>query len=83
MFARTYNYKNKSYSTQYSQLISHVSTDWAVTGLIALIGREAMFFRAYGRSSLHAHFLQYKQTGDPIAYLWHRHDNSLLSTVHG
>ena len=42
--------KNKNYSTQYSRVVSHHSTDRAVTSLTSEIGRDPVVSSAYGRS---------------------------------
>lgn len=44
--------KKKSYSTQYSHLVSYDSTDWAITWLSSQIGRDTERSGVYGRSCL-------------------------------
>ena len=41
--------KRKAYSTRYSQAVTHPSTNLALPGLTAVIGREPVFSRWYGR----------------------------------
>ena len=41
--------KNEVYSTRYSQAVTHPSTNLALPGLTAGIGREPVFSRWYGR----------------------------------
>jgi hypothetical protein len=40
----------KNYSTQYSRVVSHRSTDWAITSLTSEIGRDPVLSGVYGRS---------------------------------
>ena len=42
--------KQKNYSTLYSRVVSHRSTDNAITGLTSEIGRDPVLFGVYGRS---------------------------------
>lgn len=42
--------KKKNYSTQYSRVVSHRSTDWAITSLTSEIGRDPVLSSVYGRS---------------------------------
>jgi hypothetical protein len=42
--------RGKSYSTQYSHLVSYDSTDWASTWLSSQIGRDTERSGVYGRS---------------------------------
>ena len=44
------NKKAKSYSTEYSRLVSYGSTDWASTCLPTQIGRDGGSSGVYGRS---------------------------------
>lgn len=41
--------KSKEYSTQYSRVVTHHSTDCAVTSLTSEIGRDPVLSGAYGR----------------------------------
>ena len=41
--------EKKAYSTRYSQAVTHPSTNLALPGLTAVIGREPVFSRWYGR----------------------------------
>jgi hypothetical protein len=43
--------KNKNYSTEYSHVVPHHSTDSAINCLTAQIGRDAVGLVVYGRSS--------------------------------
>jgi hypothetical protein len=40
----------QNYSTQYSRVVPHHSTDWAITSLTSQIGRDAVLSSVYGRS---------------------------------
>ena len=40
----------KNYGTGYSRMVSHFSTDPAITGLTSEIRRDPVLFRVYGRS---------------------------------
>lgn len=40
----------KNYSTLYSRVVSHRSTDNAITSLTSEIGRDPVLFGVYGRS---------------------------------
>ena len=42
--------EQKNYSTQYSRVVPHHSTDWAITSLTSQIGRDAVLSSVYGRS---------------------------------
>jgi nitrate reductase cytochrome c-type subunit len=42
--------KTKNYSTQYSHVVPHHSTDYAINCLTAQIGRDAVGLVVYGRS---------------------------------
>lgn len=42
--------KGKNYSTSYSRVISHHSTDDAITSLTSEIGRDPVLSSVYGRS---------------------------------
>jgi hypothetical protein len=42
--------KEQNYSTQYSRVVPHHSTDWAITSLTSQIGRDAVLSSVYGRS---------------------------------
>ena len=42
--------KSKNYSTQYSRVVSHRSTDCAITSLTSEIGRDPVLSGVYGRS---------------------------------
>ena len=42
--------KLQNYNTQYSHVVPHHSTDWAIPGLTSEIGRDLVLFRMYGRS---------------------------------
>ena len=42
--------KKKNYSTLYSRVVSHRSTDNAITSLTSEIGRDPVLFGVYGRS---------------------------------
>ena len=42
--------KGKNYSTSYSRVISHRSTDDAITSLTSEIGRDPVLSSVYGRS---------------------------------
>lgn len=44
-----YEKKRKEYSTQYSRVVSHHSTDCAVISLTSEIGRDPVLSDAYGR----------------------------------
>ena len=41
--------KKKNHSTQYSSVVPHRSTDWAVPHLALQIGRDAALSGSYGR----------------------------------
>jgi hypothetical protein len=43
--------QNKNYSTEYSHVVPHHSTDSAINSLTAQIGRDAVLFVVYGRNS--------------------------------
>jgi hypothetical protein len=43
--------KNKNYSTEYSHVVPHHSTDSAISCLTAQIGRDAVLLTVYGRNS--------------------------------
>ena len=43
--------KNKNYSTEYSHVVPHHSTDSAINCLTAQIGRDAVGLVVYGRNS--------------------------------
>jgi hypothetical protein len=42
--------KGKNYSTQYSRVVPHHSTDCAITSLTSEIGRDPVLSGVYGRS---------------------------------
>ena len=42
--------KEKNYSTQYSRVVPHRSTDWAITSLTSEIRRDPVLPSVYGRS---------------------------------
>jgi hypothetical protein len=42
--------RKKNYSTLYSRVVSHRSTDNAITSLTSEIGRDPVLFGVYGRS---------------------------------
>ena len=42
--------ENKNYSTQYSRVVPHHSTDCAITSLTSEIGRDPVLSGVYGRS---------------------------------
>ena len=42
--------KKKNYSTPYSRVVSHRSTDGAITSLTSEIGRDPVLSGVYGRS---------------------------------
>lgn len=43
--------KSKNYSTEYSHVVPHHSTDSAISCLTAQIGRDAVLLTVYGRNS--------------------------------
>jgi hypothetical protein len=43
--------KTKNYSTEYSHVVPHHSTDSAISCLTAQIGRDAVLLTVYGRNS--------------------------------
>ena len=43
--------KKKNYSTEYSHVVPHHSTDSAINYLTAQIGRDAVLLVVYGRNS--------------------------------
>ena len=43
------NIKKKAYDTQYSQPVTHVSTNWARRSLTSEIGRDRVYSTWYGR----------------------------------
>ncbi len=43
--------KKKNYSTEYSHVVPHHSTDSAIKCLTAQIGRDAVVLLVYGRNS--------------------------------
>ena len=47
---RVYPASNKNYSTRYSRVVPHHSTDRAITSLTSQIGRDAVCSGVYGRS---------------------------------
>lgn len=52
--------KNKNYSTEYSHVVPHHSTDSAISCLTAQIGRDAVLLTVYGRNSkVKAKYLDY------------------------
>jgi hypothetical protein len=42
--------EDKNYSTQYSRVVPHRSTDWAITSLTSEIRRDPVLPSVYGRS---------------------------------
>ena len=44
------NRRDKNYSTRYSRVVPHHSTDRAITSLTSQIGRDAVRYGVYGRS---------------------------------
>ncbi len=44
-----YDIEEQNYSTQYSRVVSHHSTDCAITSLTAEIGRDPVLSGVYGR----------------------------------
>ena len=42
--------KSKSYSTQYSQVVPHLSTNYANTSLTSEIGRDLVLSSVYGHN---------------------------------
>ncbi len=45
--------KGQNYSTQYSRVVPHHSTDWAITSLTSEIGRDPVLPSVYGRSCIY------------------------------
>lgn len=42
--------REQNYSTQYSRVVPHHSTDWAITSLASEIERDPAFSSVYGRN---------------------------------
>jgi hypothetical protein len=54
----------QKYNTQYSRVVTHHSTDWALRSLAYKIGRVCAFSTRYGRICRYTNVVVYKQNFD-------------------